>query len=126
MDIKELETLLARVDERTDGDHLARLENGALIASECAAFIRENGPELLRIYRAWQGAAVVEVGELGTILVTERTELIPQGPENPRGYAQYRCYMREKDVCTLLLGDDDARKVAGQRVRLLPDDGQGA
>lgn len=49
--VGELEALLARLDERTDGDYLARLENGALIASECADFIREHGPELLRVYR---------------------------------------------------------------------------
>ena len=97
--VGELETLLARLDERTDGDYLARLSNGVCIASECADFLREHGPELLRVYRAWQGAAVVEI-ELtlqdGHAVMYAEADNVPESLDS------------------------------GTRVRLVPDDGQGA
>jgi len=105
MDIKELEALLARLDERTDGDYLARLSNGVCIASECADFLREHGPELLRIYRAWQGAAVMPI--------TRQVNPLPARPPLEWDHPSFvTTYAR-------LLECDEAGN-------LLPDDGQGA
>jgi len=96
--VGELEALLARLDERTDGDYLARLSNGVCIASECADFLRENGRELLRVYRAWQGAAVVGVAEEEIVDVDSR----------------------RIETWGLVKGYVDASLI-GTRVRLVPD-----
>lgn len=41
-----LDALAAECCQTTDGDYLARLANGHLIASDCADFIREHGAEI--------------------------------------------------------------------------------
>jgi hypothetical protein len=47
MDNSELRGLLAKLDEHSDGDYLSRLANGACIASDCAAYLREHGARIL-------------------------------------------------------------------------------
>jgi len=92
------------ISEIWNGDHEGaievRAEDSVALAELIAAAVNAL-PELLRIYRAWQGAAVVEVTECNQI----------------PGASDFD------------FGDMLAAMQAfpiGTRVRLLPDDGQGA
>jgi len=78
---------------------LPKATNATLIAAAVNAL-----PELLRVYRAWQGAAVVEIDGSG-----EEVRLIGFGSELDNSIASARI---------------DA--MHGTRVRLVPDGGQGA
>jgi len=44
--LNELDAVLAKIAERTDGDYLARLANGTNTAVTCVQFIRDNAAEL--------------------------------------------------------------------------------
>ena len=102
--VERLEALVALASTVSDGDYLTRLNNGRLIALECAEFVQEHGPAIAAALRERE-AELSSLRDAPIAIMDTRDVL---------GI----CALAEEDFAALYA-------LRGRRVRLIPENGNG-